>query len=293
MRVESLVRADHGAVEIVMRWEEGRRSENVEDRRGSGGPRMAMAGGGGLIVLLLALLFGVNPASLFRGGGTQEPVEVTAKESELSDFVSVVLADTEDTWTALFQQMGREYTPPKLVLFRDAVESACGFQEAAVGPFYCPEDRRVYLDLSFFDDLSSKFGAPGDFAQAYVVAHEVGHHVQNLLGISQKVHALQGRAGEAEANDASVRLELQADFLAGVWAHHAQAARNVLESGDLEEALNAASQIGDDRLQRRSRGYVAPESFTHGTSAQRARWFKRGFTTGDVKQGDTFSAKDL
>jgi hypothetical protein len=273
-----------------MRWEQGRRSENIEDRRGSRAPRLAMAGGGGIVLLLIMLLTGVDPSAILGGGPTSEPAQVSAAEHELSEFVSVVLADTEDTWEALFREMGRDYEPPRLVLFRDSVESACGFQAAAVGPFYCPGDRQVYLDLSFFDDLARKLDAPGDFAQAYVIAHEVGHHVQHLLGITGKVEQAQ-RTGDA--NDASVRLELQADFFAGVWAHHAQAARNVLEPGDIDEALRAASQIGDDRLQMKSRGYVTPESFTHGTAEQRARWFKRGFTTGDPSQGDTFSAKDL
>jgi len=266
-----------------MRWEQGRRSTNIEDRRGMRRPGFAMAGGGGIVVLLLALLFGADPSMLLGGGGS-ETAEVSARERESADFVSVVLADTEDVWTEQFRKMNKTYEAPTLVLFRDAVESACGFQQAAVGPFYCPGDRDVYLDLSFFDDLRS-LGAPGDFAQAYVIAHEVGHHVQNLLGITARE--------DTEGNDGSVRLELQADFLAGLWAHHAQRSRDILEPGDVDEALNAASQIGDDRLQMRSKGYVAPESFTHGTSAQRARWFKLGFETGDFSKGDTFRAKDL
>ncbi|HWN81945.1 MAG TPA: neutral zinc metallopeptidase, partial [Candidatus Udaeobacter sp.] len=208
-------------------------------------------------------------------------------------FVSVILADTEDVWGQIFQQMGRTYEQPHLVLFSGAVESACGLANAAVGPFYCPLDRNVYVDLAFYDTLHERFGAPGDFAQAYVIAHEVGHHVQNLLGISERVQNLQGQASRAEANDLSVRLELQADFLAGVWAHHGQQMRNFLEAGDIEEALNAASAIGDDRLQRETQGRVVPDSFTHGTSEQRVRWFRKGLETGDMSQGDTFGTDNL
>ena len=211
----------------------------------------------------------------------------------MADFVSVVLADTEDTWRDIFQQAGKTYQEPKLVLFTGAVESACGMADAAVGPFYCPGDQKVYIDLSFYEDLKNSFQAPGDFAQAYVIAHEVGHHVQNLLGISKKVHAARSRVGQKEGNRLSVLQELQADCFAGVWANHADKARHVLESGDVEEALNAASAIGDDRLQKRSQGTVVPDAFTHGTSEQRVRWFKNGITSGDIKQCNTFSGEKL
>ena len=285
-----------------MRWQMGRRSTNVEDRRGIGGRGIAGLSGGGLIILaLIALLTGTNPMKLLEqvlpSSEMTEPSAVSAdfsaEEQKLADFSSVVLADTEDTWRVLFEQLGKVYREPILVLYSGAVPSACGFAQSAVGPFYCPRDEKVYLDLSFFDDLRSRFGAPGDFAQAYVIAHEVGHHVQRLLGIMDEVDAMRERADEEEANEISVRLELQADFLAGVWAHHAQKAREILEEGDIEEAMNAASQIGDDRLQMESQGYVVPDAFTHGTSAQRTRWFLRGYQTGDISQGDTFNASSL
>lgn len=286
-----------------MRWESGRRSENVEDRRGFHVSRRAAGGGIGTIVLVLvALYFGVDPSVFLTvdqtpipGSGTptrSAPYTASPQEQRLAEFVSVVLGDTEDTWNALFRSMGKSYEEPKLVLFSGSVESACGFASAAVGPFYCPEDQKVYIDLSFYSDLRNRFGAPGDFAQAYVIAHEVGHHVQNLLGISDKVHSLRGRVSEKEANKLSVMLELQADCLSGVWAHHADKARKILEQGDVEEALNAASAIGDDRLQRRSRGYVTPDSFTHGSSAQRMHWFKRGLETGSIGQCNTFQTAD-
>jgi predicted metalloprotease len=256
-----------------------------------------MAGGGiGLIVLLLlALFFGVDPSLLLQEGVPDlapepgAPPATPRTDDPLRDFVSVVLADTEDTWEALFRRMNRVYEHPRLVLFSGAVESACGFAQAAVGPFYCPEDRKLYLDLSFFQDLRDRFGAPGDFAQAYVIAHEVGHHVQTLLGISQEVRSAQRRSSPDQANALSVSQELQADCFAGVWAYHADRTRQILEQGDIEEGLNAAAAIGDDRLQRQGRGYVSPESFTHGTSAQRVRWFKRGLESGDVGQCETFS----
>jgi hypothetical protein len=285
-----------------MRWQMGRRSTNVEDRRGIGGRGIAGIGGGGLIILaLIAILTGTNPLELLQqvapnselvnpSGTTQE---LSAAEQELADFSSVVLADTEDTWKALFEQMGRTYQVPSMVLYSGYVQSACGFAQSAVGPFYCPGDAKVYLDLSFFEELHSRFGAPGDFAQAYVIAHEIGHHVQALLGIMEQVDAARERASEEEANALSVRLELQADFLAGVWANHAQQERQILEEGDIEEALNAASQIGDDRLQMETQGYVVPDAFTHGTAEQRARWFLRGYQTGDINQGDTFNASSL
>ncbi len=285
-----------------MRWQMGRRSANVEDRRGMSGRGMIGIGGGGLVVLaLIALLTGTDPRELIEGlaptgemaGPSGSAVEFSAAEQELADFSSVVLADTEDTWRVLFERMGETYREPTLVLYSGAVQSACGFAQAAVGPFYCAGDEKVYLDLGFFEDLRSQYEAPGDFAQAYVIAHEIGHHVQRLLGIMDQVNSVRSRASEEEANDLSVRLELQADFLAGVWAHHAQESRQVLEQGDIEEALRAASQIGDDRLQMEAQGYVVPDAFTHGTSEQRARWFLRGYQTGDVSQGDTFSASAL
>jgi predicted metalloprotease len=280
-----------------MRWREGRRSQNVEDRRGARtGFRL---GGGGIVLLLLAAwLLGVNPLevlSLLAGGGGSsgtmqlpEPSPGAAATDEGADFVSVVLADTEDTWSVLFAQAGSRYEAPRLVLFSQIVQSACGTAQAAMGPFYCPRDQTVYIDLSFYRELRDRFGAPGDFAQAYVIAHEVGHHVQTLLGTSEQVRAAQQRAGEAEANALSVRLELQADCYAGVWAHHAHRARQVLEAGDVEEGLGAAAAIGDDRLQRQSQGQVVPESFTHGSSRQRVEWFSRGLETGSLEACDTF-----
>jgi len=287
-----------------MRWQMGRRSDNIEDQRGMPVGRGAVVGGGlGTIVLvLLALYFGVDPSVVLQGAdpgdsrsvsSVQQQQRAPAGDEPLKDFVSVILADTEDTWGELFQRMGRQYQRPHLVLFSGAVQSACGFAEAAVGPFYCPGDRKLYIDLSFYRDLRDKLGAPGDFAQAYVIAHEVGHHVQNLLGIAERVQAAQGKRGRTEANALQVRMELQADCLAGVWANNAQRARNLLESGDIEEGLNAASAIGDDRLQRQAQGRVVPESFTHGSSAQRVRWFKRGIDSGDPGQCDTFAAAKL
>jgi len=281
-----------------MRWRGRRGSENVEDRRTSRGP--AMAGGGSilgiLIIMLLVWLLGGDPLAVLRGlpqqqagGGGGIPAQINPEDDQRAQFVSVVLADTEDVWGEHFQQIGKRYQDPTLVLFRGAVQSACGFQQAATGPFYCPLDQKVYIDLSFFDEMENNLGAEGDFAQAYVIAHEVGHHVQNLLGISEVVHRQRTQADKEEANELSVRQELQADFLAGVWAHHAQQNWNILEEGDIEEALNAATAIGDDRLQMESRGYVVPESFTHGSSQQRARWFYKGLKTGDMDQGDTFS----
>ena len=282
-----------------MRWEFGRRSSNVEDRRGAGVSGPVVGGGIGFIVLsLIAAFFGVDPAILEQVAPSNDnPTAVTRETSpesdRLADFVSVVLADTEDTWKPLFREMGANYVEPTLVLFSDRVESACGFAQAAVGPFYCPADQKLYIDLSFYRDLQERLQAPGDFAQAYVIAHEVGHHVQNLMGISDKVRSLQSRVSEVEANQLSVRLELQADCFAGIWANKAQNARQVLEPGDVEEALNAASSIGDDRLQSQSKGYVVPESFTHGSSAQRVRWFKKGIQTGDVEQCNTFKTARL
>jgi uncharacterized protein len=255
------------------------------------------------------VLMGGDPSALITGGGGGGPgggggagpkmqldpgaQQRSPQEDELAKFVAVVLADTEDVWREQFRRMGREYREPKLVLFTGRVNSACGFASAASGPFYCPEDEKIYIDLGFYDDLKRRFGAPGDFAQAYVIAHEVGHHVQKLLGQTDRVHAAHGRVSESEYNDLSVRLELQADFLAGVWAHHAQRTKQVLESGDVEEALRCAAAIGDDRIQKQSQGYVVPDSFTHGTSEQRARWFRKGLESGDMTQGDTFSARQL
>jgi len=279
-----------------MRWTGGRRSGNIEDRRGRGVP-MAVGGGLGTVaLLLLALFFGVDPSVVLQGGQPEAPTEAPAGSpgaDPLRDFVAVVLADTEDVWREIFTRMNREYRDPTLVLFTRAVESACGMAGSAVGPFYCPADHRLYLDLAFFRDLRDRFRAPGDFAQAYVIAHEVGHHVQTLLGTTERVHAARRRLDRAEANALSVRQELQADCLAGVWAHHAQNTRQILEEGDIAEALQAAAAIGDDRLQRQTQGQVTPDSFTHGTSTQRVRWFQRGLVAGDVGQCDTFRAPSL
>ena len=283
-----------------MLWKGQRQSDNVEDRRGMSGGGMAIGGGlGGIVVLVIALLLGADPRQLLERSrgvdpstGTTTSRPTNPQEDELKQFSATVLASTEDVWSDIFRQQGRIYTKPTLVLFTDAVRSACGEAGAAVGPFYCPGDQKLYLDLSFFNELQTRFRAPGDFAQAYVIAHEVGHHVQNLLGTMDKVDAARGRMSEAEANQLSVRLELQADFLAGVWAHYAQQ-KGILEAGDIEEALGAASAVGDDRLQRESQGYVVPDSFTHGTSEQRIRWFRKGLETGNLREGDTFSARSL
>jgi predicted metalloprotease len=309
-----------------MRWKHRRRSSNVEDRRGvrvrsglpdifrgrlgrsgSGRPR----GRGGLVMTVLILLglyfLGVDPRVLLQSTGVgmgpgvtpgadesgSVPVARSPEEQQLAEFVSVVLADTEDTWNTVFSAADQVYQEPKLVLFSGAVQSACGMAQAAMGPFYCPLDQKVYIDLDFYRDLKERHGAPGDFAQAYVIAHEVGHHVQNLLGISDKVQAARRRLSEEQGNQLSVRLELQADCFAGVWGYHADRSRQLLEEGDIEEALRAASSIGDDRLQRQSRGYVVPESFTHGSSEQRMRWFERGISTGDLDRCNTFEAEDL
>jgi predicted metalloprotease len=280
-----------------MRWEGRRESQNVEDRRGM---RFGRAGGIGLGTIVLALVaayFGVDPSVVLQGTqpsqqAEQVPYNESPEEAQLRKFVGVVLAETEDAWGAIFSAAGRTYEQPSLVLFSGAVKSACGFAQAAVGPFYCPGDRQMYIDLSFYKDLQDRFGAPGDFAQAYVIAHEVGHHVQTLLGISERNMAARQRASEAEANALSVRQELQADCFAGIWAHSADRTQ-LLEPGDIEEGLNAAAAIGDDRLQKQSQGYIAPESFTHGSSEQRVRWFTRGVRTGDVGACDTFKAEEL
>jgi predicted metalloprotease len=279
-----------------MRWRTGRRSSNIEDRRGRRLRGGAFKGGIGTIVIVLALgyFLGIDPQVLLQiqqvigpemSGEVRKP---SPEEDQLADFVSVVLADTEDTWKAIFQRSGKNYQEPNLVMFSGSVQSACGMASAAMGPFYCPADKKVYIDLAFFNDLRQRHGAPGDFAQAYVIAHEVGHHVQNLLGISGQVRSAQRGVGKAEANALSVSLELQADCFAGLWGNHADRSRQVLEQGDIEEALNAASAIGDDRLQREGGGYVVPESFTHGTSEQRVRWFRRGIESGDFSRCNTF-----
>ena len=282
-----------------MRWESGRRSTNVEDRRGMGVGGAGMIGGGGigmlLLVLLISFITGQNPLELLQDTGTTAPAGDAAPagappaDDPQAQFVSAVLADTEDTWRRIFRENGTTYEEPRLVLFEQAVRSACGTASSAVGPFYCPADRRVFVDLSFFRELDRRFGAPGDFAQAYVIAHEVGHHVQTLLGVSNKVNAARSRMSEAEANELSVRQELQADCYAGVWGHHANR-KNLLDPGDIEEGLRAAAAIGDDRLQSQSQGHVVPDSFTHGSSAQRQRWLGIGLQSGDVNRCDTFNS---
>ncbi|WP_454455440.1 KPN_02809 family neutral zinc metallopeptidase [Thauera phenylacetica] len=284
-----------------MDFRNGRESNNVEDRRGQGG--RGLRGGGkigiGTIVLaLVAMYFGIDPSVVLNTAMTDPaPVESTQQRPEAENaqarFVSMVLADTEDTWRVIFQQGGTTYREPKLVLYTGATRSACGVGQAEMGPFYCPADTKVYLDLAFFDELHHRFGAPGDFAQAYVIAHEIGHHVQNLLGISDKVQQARGRVSEREANLLSVRLELQADCLAGIWAHHANRSRSVLEAGDIEEGLAAATAVGDDHIQKRTQGYAVPDSFTHGSAEQRRRWFAIGLQQGQFKACDTFSASRL
>ena len=281
-----------------------RQSSNIEDRRGMRPVRTGVGLSiGGVLFLVVLSLLGINPLP-FLGVATQAPSEVqmqdtgqpyqeSPQEAALRELTAVVLADTEDTWNALLPQYGVQYADPTLVLFSDAVQSACGSAQSAMGPFYCPADQKVYIDLSFYNELSQRFGAPGDFAQAYVIAHEVGHHVQNLLGTAEKVHAAQQRAGQADANALSVRMELQADCYAGVWAHHASRSRQLLEAGDVEEGLNAASAIGDDRLQRMAQGRVVPDSFTHGSSEQRVQWFQQGLQSGTLEACDTFAARQL
>jgi len=277
-----------------MRWKTGRRSENVEDRRGVG----VVGGTKGvsiitIIIALVAMYFGIDTSAILSPNTPNQTSTRNPQEEQLADFVAVVLGDTEDTWQTLFQQMGKTYQLPKLVLFSDKVSSACGFADAAMGPFYCPADQKLYIDLSFYQALKDQFKAPGDFAQAYVIAHEVGHHVQTLLGISQQVHQLQAKANAVESNKLSVRQELQADCFAGIWAHHANRSRQILEQGDIEEALQAATSIGDDNLQKQSKGYIVPDSFTHGTSAQRVRWFKRGIENGSIEKCDALGAAQL
>lgn len=289
-----------------MKWRGRRQSGNVDDQRGSGGGRFSgglggipLKGGIGIlvIVVVIGLITGKNPLSLLQqipldGGPSisqSTPYQTTPEQEELAQFVKVVLADTEDVWHKLMDN----YREPTLVLFSGGVQSGCGSADASTGPFYCGADERLYIDLSFYEELKSRFNAPGDFAQAYVIAHEVGHHVQHLLGITDKVHAMRSQLSEEEYNKLSVKLELQADFLAGVWAYHANTMHQMIEEGDYEEAMNAASAIGDDRLQKQARGYVVPDSFTHGTSEQRKRWFNKGFKAGDIKEGDTFNATSL
>ena len=287
-----------------MRWQGQRQSDNLEDRRGSRISKPVAGGGIGLLLLaLVGMYFGIDPGTVMEIGGALQgqgqpgqvtqsgPVQESGLEKQQREFVAVVLADTEDNWNRIFQASGKRYEEPKLVLFRDSINSACGFAQSAMGPFYCPADHKVYIDLAFYDDLKSKLNSPGDFAQAYVIAHEVGHHVQNLLGISGQVQALRQRLSKEEYNQYSVRLELQADCFAGIWAHNADRVKNLVEPGDIEEALNAASQIGDDRLQKNQRGYVTPETFTHGTSAQRVRWFKQGYASGNPDQCNTFDVR--
>lgn len=293
-----------------MRWKGGRRSNNVEDRRSMSGPSRGMGGGallrflplligtrGGRTLLIFlvigyfgARMMGIDILALLTNSAPSTVItrELTEQDKEMGEFVSVVLADTEDTWSTLFGAMNRKYKNPTLVLFRGAVSSACGQAQAAIGPFYCPADYKLYIDLSFYNDLKTKLGAPGDFAQAYVIAHEVGHHVQTLLGISQQVSQAQAQVNKSAANRLSVLLELQADCFAGIWAHYAHNERQLLEEGDIEEALTAAAAIGDDALQRKAGGAVRPETFTHGTSAQRAEWFKRGMLQGSINECDTF-----
>ena len=301
-----------------MRWKGGRRSQNVEDRRGQRSPSRIGGGGSALLMKLLPILLrgrlgkfgtifiiivfgaqflGINipflSSNSLHSPQSKSPQVLSTQQKQLGDFVSVVLADTEDTWHQLFRQLGRRYQEPNLILFTDSVRSACGLASSAVGPFYCPADRKIYIDLRFYNDLKQRHGAPGDFAQAYVIAHEVGHHVQTLLGISQKVHEAKRRASKVQANQLSVRQELQADCFSGLWAYHANRARQVIEPGDIEEALQAASAIGDDTLQRKMTGYVQPESFTHGSAEQRVKWFKRGLEGGNVQNCDTFNTSRL
>jgi uncharacterized protein len=281
-----------------MRWMGGRESSNVDDRRGfSTGGGIAIGGGIiGVIIVVLKLLLGggdVSEQPQIPGQNVEMSAEQKAADDERAKFVKVVLGYTEDVWDSLFAVQGKQYEKPTLVLFRNSVQSACGLASAASGPFYCPSDKEVYIDLSFYEELENRFQAPGDFAEAYVIAHEVGHHIQKLLGITDKIENRRQQLSEGEYNKYSVMMELQADFFAGVWAHHAQQMKNILEPGDIDEALNAANAIGDDRLQKETQGYIVPESFTHGTSKQRVYWFKKGFDTGDMNQGDTFHDPEL
>ena len=283
-----------------MRWRGREGSDNVEDRRMSSGKKLSLGGGlGGIIIALIFIILGGNPKEVLQlldpgvetvqtGSGQN-----TVQDDDLTQFISVVLKDTEDVWTKIFSESGRTYREPKLVLFRQSVRSACGFSSAATGPFYCPADEKVYIDLDFLEEMLRRFRSSGDFAMAYILAHEVGHHVQKLLGIMEKVDSQRGYVSERKLNDLTVRLELQADFLAGIWVHHAQKMKNILEEGDMEEALRAVNAVGDDRIQMVQQGYVVPDSFTHGTSAQRLKWFKKGVSTGNPNLGDTFSTDRL
>jgi predicted metalloprotease len=282
-----------------MRWKGRKESSNVEDRRGMspGGKGMVGGGIGTIAIVIIVLLLGGDPTSIIQNVQLDSPSTNTnytesAQDKELAQFVGVVLAETENVWHAIFKEAGSTYREPKLVLFSGQVQSACGVAGSSTGPFYCPGDEKLYIDLSFFNELQKRFKAPGDFAMAYVIAHEVGHHIQNLTGVMDKMNDLRSRVSKEEYNQYSVRLELQADFYAGIWAHYTEQ-QDLLESGDLEEALNAASAVGDDNIQKQAQGYVVPESFTHGTSAQRKKWFYKGFTSGDIRQGDTFAARDL
>lgn len=280
-----------------MRWQGRRTSENVEDRRGMSGGKIAVGGGlGTIVIILIVYLLGGNPGEIMNQmqlGGQEQTSMTSRQEDELAQFVSVVLADCEDVWTRIFSESGKTYRKPTLVLYTSQVQSACGIAGSASGPFYCPLDEKIYIDLSFMEDMERKLNAPGDFAMAYVIAHEVGHHVQKQLGILGQVQELREQVSEQEYNDYSVRLELQADFLAGVWAYHAEEMFGILEDGDIQEAMGAANAVGDDRIQMQSQGYVVPDSFTHGTSAQRMKWFNKGFKTGDVSLGDTFAVENI
>ena len=281
-----------------MRWKGREQSGNVEDRRGVSG-KTIVAGGtvGSIVIALLVWILGGNPMEVLNNSAQQTETATegtnTQTSDELTQFVSVVLKDTEDVWNTLFSQSGKTYREPTLVIYSTSTQSACGYSSAATGPFYCPGDEKVYIDLDFLEQLQQEINAPGDFAQAYIIAHEVGHHVQKLLGITDQMESLRNQVSQAEYNEYSVRLELQADFLAGVWAYHDQQMKNILEEGDIEEALNAASSVGDDRMQMQSQGYVVPDAFTHGSAEQRVRWFTKGFQTGDIDQGDTFHAETL
>lgn len=279
-----------------MRWRGRRESDNVEDRRGTAGKVLVGGGLGATVLALIVYFLGGDPSQVLNQNAAPQQTsgQQSAQDDEAKKFVSVVLADTEDIWTKLFSQIGYTYEKPRMVLFSEYVQSACGNASAASGPFYCPGDSKVYIDLSFYNELKNRFNAPGDFAMAYVIAHEIGHHVQNQLGISDKVQTMRERArSEEESNALSVRLELQADFFAGIWAHYEEKLNKAIEVGDIDEALNAANAIGDDRLQKQSQGYVVPDAFTHGSSAQRMYWFKKGYQTGDLDQGDTFSATEM
>ncbi len=284
-----------------MKWQGRRASDNVEDQRRFGGKQMAVGGGiGGIVIVLLVMLLGGNPGEVLQTlpqTGVEIPaaVDQPLSEAEVQEgqFVGVILAETEDVWNRIFREAGQIYREPKLVLFSNQISSACGYTGAAVGPFYCPTDEKVYVDLNYFSQMQAQLGAHGDFALAYVIAHEVGHHVQNLLGISEQVMSKQGRLSETEYNRLTVKMELQADFFAGVWAHYAERTAGLLEQGDIEEGMNAAAAVGDDRIMKQTQGYVVPDAFTHGTSEQRVRWFVKGYQTGDVSQGDTFNATQL